>query len=128
MHEMHEICTRYRANTCNTYTYNVIHHDTIYGLTPLLYVYVLQHYTYTYSTHRYQIHTYEILHVSAWMACICMYVWLPAATNDAGASWGNTTGGQHHGDCPCRSSPCSAHSISNEIMMSFIYLKRRLRR
>ncbi len=126
MQDTHEICTRHKS----TYK-QYIHIHTTYGLTPLLYMYVCCMYCKTIHTHTALIHAKYIRtkfcrHLHAY-ACICMYLpvysWLPAATHDAssGASSGNTAGGQHHRDCPCGSSPRSAHSISNEMVIIFIF-------
>ncbi len=111
-YNMHNICTRYaqdiKANTYNTYTYIHIWIEiSKYGCFMCMYavciawsyIHIQHSLPNTYIRNIACICIYGLyLHV---YACICMYVpvyaWLPAATNDAGTSSGNTTGWQHHG-------------------------------
>jgi hypothetical protein len=83
MHNICTICTRYaqkmKAHTYNTYTY-LPHMDCSPFICGCM-LYVLQKYTYTYITHTYQIHMCKILHVSACMACMCMYMPVSACMN-----------------------------------------------
>ncbi len=72
------------------------------------------------------------LHVWHLSACTCLYLHVctctcMVASSAAGAGWGSSTGKKHHRDCPCGSSPCRAHSISNEIIIVIIISKRRPR-
>ena len=67
-------------HTIHTHTYHICIDPPFICVCML---YVLQKYTYTYITHTYQIpwHTCKILHVSACMACICLYMPVSACMN-----------------------------------------------
>ncbi len=133
MHNICTICTRHaqdiKAHICNAYTY-IPHMDW-----PPCYMCMYAVCIAKYSTHIPNTYVQNFacicmygmfLHV---YACICMSVPKYACCRQQRMTRAlvGATGGQHHGECRCGSSPCSADSIPNEVMMIFIFSKRRQR-